>query len=192
LTFATLRNYFITGLVIFIPLVATIYIIWIAFNFLDGILKPIIRPFIDVPGLSLAITIFLILLIGIFGRIAVGKKAVKLLEDTLMKIPVISGIYFTIKEASNLFFMQKGKEFKTVVLVEFPKKGTYSIGFTTAATIKEIQDKTKKHVLNVYIPTTPNPTTGFFIMVPKEDVIPLDMTIDQAFKIILSGGLSKK
>jgi uncharacterized membrane protein len=188
-----LKSFFVTGLAIFIPLVATVYIVWIGFNFLDGILKPVVRPLIgDIPGVSLIITLVLIMLLGAFTRIAVGRKVMDYLEDSLLKIPVVKSIYYSIKEASELLFKQKEREYKTVVLVEYPRKGSYVIGFTTGATIEEIQSKTKQNVLNVYVPTTPNPTSGFLIMVPKEEVVPLDMTIEEAFKIIVSGGLSKK
>lgn len=188
-----LKTFLITGLAIFIPLVATIYIVWIGFNFLDGILKPLVRPFIgDVPGVSLAITVVLIIILGGLARVAVGRRIMSYIEESFLKIPIVRSIYYSIKEASDLLFKQKEREFKTVVLVEYPRKGSYVIGFTTSATVEEIQQKTEKNVINVYVPTTPNPTSGFLLMVPKEEVIPLDMSIEEAFKIIVSGGLSRR
>jgi len=190
---ARVRNYFITGLAVFAPLVLTIWVLWLGFSFFDGILKPVVTPIIgrEVPGLSLLINVILLIFIGIFVTHALGGRVYRAFESSLLKIPILSGIYSTAKEASNLFLAKKDGSFKAVVLVEFPKEGTYSLGFTTAATIGEIQEKTRAEVINVYVPTTPNPTSGFLIMVPKSEVIPLDMSVEEAFKIILSGGLTK-
>ncbi|NOZ77300.1 MAG: DUF502 domain-containing protein [Euryarchaeota archaeon] len=194
---ARLRNYFIAGLAVFTPLVLTVWILWMGFSFFDGILKPIVRPVItpilgrEIPGLSLLLNILLLIVLGVFVTHALGRRVYNLFEKSLLRIPIISGIYSTAKEASNLFLSNKDKSFRAVVLVEFPKGGTYSLGFTTAATIEEIQDKTASEVINVYVPTTPNPTSGFLIMVPKSEVIPLDMSVEKAFKVILSGGLTK-
>lgn len=188
-----LRNYFLTGLVIFIPLALTQWIILATFNFLDGILKPLIRPIIgDVPGISFAVLLLLITLIGLLGTMAWGRRAVGVLEKSLLKIPFVGMVYKTLKEASDVILTKRAKDFKSIVLVEFPKKGTYAIGFTTASNIPEVSEKIGKDVINIYVPTTPNPTSGFFIMVPTKDAIFLDMSVEEAFKIILSGGLSQK
>lgn len=189
-----LRRFFITGLAIFVPLVATVYILWIAFNFFDSILKPLLRVFTDreIPGLSLAVTAILIISIGAFATIAVGRKAVGIFERGINRIPLVGTIYSTIKGASSAFFMKGDKDFRSVVLVEYPKKNIFSIGFTTSATINKIQDKTKEEVINVFIPSTPNPTTGFLVMVPKKDIKPLDLSIEEAFRVILSGGFTKQ
>ncbi|MBI5253640.1 MAG: DUF502 domain-containing protein [Euryarchaeota archaeon] len=188
-----LRNYFLAGLVIFVPIVATIYIVWISFNFLDGLLKPFIEPAIGkhVRGLSLLVTILLILSIGVFARIAIGRKTFEIFEKTLLKIPVIRGLYLVIKQTSEAFLIPNESEFKRVVLVEFPRKGTYALGFTTGVTVGEIQDKTAEKVINIFVPTTPNPTSGFLIMVPEKSVVPLDMSIQDALKFVISGGFSK-
>ncbi len=188
-----LRNYFLTGLVIFVPIVATIYIVWVAFNFLDGILRPFIELAIGkhVRGLSLLATILLILLIGIFARIAIGRKTVDIFEKTLLRIPIIRGIYLIIKQTSEAFLTPQESEFKRVVLIEFPKKGTYALGFTTGITVGEIQDKTAEKVINVFVPTTPNPTSGFLVMVPEKSVVQLDMSVQDALKFVISGGFSK-
>ncbi|MFH1773757.1 MAG: DUF502 domain-containing protein [Methanobacteriota archaeon] len=190
---AKLRNYFLTGLVIFVPVVATIYIVWVAFNFLDGLLKPFVNVVLGkyVPGLSLLVTILFILLIGAFATIAIGRKLVGVFEKTLLRIPVVRGIYLIIKQASAAFLTPQESEFKKVVLVEFPRKGMYSLGFTTGVTVGEIQEKTAEKVINVFVPTSPNPTSGYFIMVPEESVIQLDMSVQDALKFVISGGFSK-
>lgn len=188
-----LRNYFLTGLVIFVPIVATIYIVGISFNFLDGLLKPFIEPAIGkhVRGLSLLITVLLILFLGVFARIAIGRKTFEIFEKTLLKIPVIRGLYLVIKQTSEAFLIPNESEFKRVVLVEFPRKGTYALGFTTGVTVGEIQDKTAEKVINVFVPTTPNPTSGFLVMVPEKSVTPLNMSVQDALKFVISGGFSK-
>lgn len=188
-----LRNYFLTGLVIFVPIVATVYVVWVAFNFLDGILRPFIEPAIGkhVRGLSLLITVLLILFIGVFARIAIGRKTFEIFEKTLLKIPVIRGVYLVIKQASEAFFTPQESEFKRVVLVEFPRKGAYALGFTTGVTVGEIQEKTAEKVINVFVPTSPNPTSGFFIMLPEKNVIQLNMSVQDALKFVISGGFSK-
>ncbi|MFQ5815742.1 MAG: DUF502 domain-containing protein [Candidatus Hydrothermarchaeaceae archaeon] len=185
-----LKSYFITGLLIFIPLVGTIYIIWVAFIFFDGILRPLIKVIIpwEVPGLSLVVTILIILTMGVVTTLATGKKALEIFEDTLSRVPVISGIYSVVKQTSSVFLSQREGRFKTVVLVEYPRKGLYSIAFTAGASVDVIRAKTAKETVNVFIPSTPNPTTGFLIMVPAKDVMPIDLTVDEAMRVILSGG----
>ena len=186
-----LRNYFLTGLVIFVPLASTLWIILVTFNFLDGILKPITRNFINIPGISFLVLVLLITFIGMLGTMALGKRIVGVLENGLLRIPFVGGVYKTLKEASDTILTKRPRDFKSIVLVEFPKAGSYAIGFTTASNISEISEKIGKEVINVYVPTTPNPTSGFLIMVPKDEAVYLDMSAEEAFKLILSGGLSQ-
>jgi uncharacterized membrane protein len=187
-----IRNYFFTGLVIFIPLASTLWVILITFNFLEGILKPITGRFIGVPGISFLVLVLLITLVGMLGTVAWGKRAVGILESGLLRIPFVGGVYKTVKEASDTILTKRPKDFKSIVLVEFPKAGSYAIGFTTASNMSEVSDKVGREVINVYVPTTPNPTSGFLIMVPKDEAVYLDMSAEEAFKLILSGGLSQK
>ena len=186
-----LRNYFLTGLVIFIPLASTLWVITVTFNFLDGILKPITSRFINIPGISFLVLVLLIVLIGMLGTMAWGKRAMGLLETGILKVPFVGGVYKTLKEASDTILTKRPNDFKSIVLVEFPKAGSYAIGFTTASNISEISEKIGKEVINVYVPTTPNPTSGFLIMVPKDEAVYLDISAEEAFKLILSGGLSQ-
>ncbi|MFQ6136593.1 MAG: DUF502 domain-containing protein [Candidatus Hydrothermarchaeales archaeon] len=190
-----IRNFFITGLAIFVPLVATIYVVWAVFRFLDGILSPFLKVVIGgekyIAGMSLIVTLLLITGIGAFATIAIGKRMVDLFEKSLSKIPLIRGIYTTFKHASTAFFTQRPAGSRGVVLVEYPRKGIYSIGLTTAVSVDEIQEKTKERVINVFIPTSPNPTSGMLILVPESSVIPLDMTAEEGLKLIISGGFSK-
>ena len=185
-----LRDCFITGLAVITPLAVTIYVlIWI-FNFFDGILKPVTRlTGYDIPGISLLLTVVLVISVGAFTKMAYGKKAIEVFEKLLLKLPLVKGIYTTIKHASAAFFTQKSG-FQRVVLVEYPRKGIFSIGFTTAISVKEIQEKTKENVVNIFIPTSPNPTSGMLIMVPEKNTIPLKMTPEEGLRLVVSGGFS--
>ncbi len=187
-----LRNYFLAGVAIFTPIALTLWVIIHTFNFLDGILKPFISPVISVPGVSLLMLLTLLTSIGVIGTMAWGRSAMGTVEKRLGKVPIVGTIYRTVKDASDIILTERPKDFKSIVLVEFPKEGSYALGFTTSSNIPEVSEKIGKDVINVYVPTTPNPTSGFFLMVPKEDAVFLDMSAEEAFKIILSGGLSKE
>ncbi len=172
------------------PLAVTIYVLVWIFNFFDGILRPVMRlSGHDVPGISLLLTIVLVMAIGAFTKMTYGKKVVEVFERLLLKLPLVKGIYTTIKHASAAFFTQKSG-FQRVVLVEYPRKGIFSIGFTTAISIKEIQEKTREKVVNVFIPTSPNPTSGMLIMVPEKNTITLKMTPEEGLRLVVSGGFS--
>ncbi|MDP6612908.1 MAG: DUF502 domain-containing protein [Candidatus Hydrothermarchaeota archaeon] len=188
-----LRNLFITGLVIFIPLAVTIYVLWITFNFLDGFLKPLVAAVYGkaIPGISLLVTLFLILAIGAFTRAAIGKSIFDYLDKGVLRIPIVRSIYSTIKSASTAFLMPKQGGFKSVVLVEYPRKRSYALAFTTGLSAGEVQEKTAEKTVNVFVPTSPNPTSGFFLMVPEKDLISLNMSVEEALKFVVSGGLSK-
>ena len=187
---ARLRNYFIAGLVVLVPLLATAYIVWFLFDFLDSILRPLVIRIFGYPvlGLSLAIMLLLVLLVGSIVSHALGRKWVEFFERILCKIPLVRVIHSSIKQASSALLMQK-EEFKRVVLIEYPRKGVYVIGFVAGGSAEEIQEKTAEHTLNIFVPTSPNPTSGFLVMVPEKDVIPLEMSIEDGFKMIITGGL---
>lgn len=190
-----LRNFFITGLAVTVPLTATAYIVWAVFRFLDGILSPFLKLIIGeekyISGIGFFLTLFLITAVGALTTIAIGKRMVTFFEDILTRIPLVRGIYSTFKEASDAFLVHKSSEgSRGVVLVEYPRKGIYTIGLMTATTVKEIQDKTHEPVVNIFIPTSPNPTSGMLILVPEDSVTHLDMTTEEGLKLIVSGGFS--
>ena len=187
---ARLRNYFIAGLVVLVPLLATLYIVWFLFDFLDGILRPLVTRILGYPviGLSLVIMLLLVLLVGSIVSHAIGRKWVEFFERVLCKIPLVRVIHSSIKQASSALLMQK-EEFKRVVLIEYPRKGIYVIGFVAGGGAEEIQEKTAEHTLNVFVPTSPNPTSGFLVMIPEKDVIPLEMSVEDGLKMIVTGGL---
>jgi uncharacterized membrane protein len=190
---SNLRNLFITGLIVFTPIAVTVYVVWVTFNLFDGILKPLVVALTGkvIPGLSLFITLLLIMGLGAFARAAVGKRILDYLDQTVLKVPIIRSIYSAIKGASAAFLMPKSGGFKKVVLLEYPRRGVYALAFTTGASVGEIQDKTSFKTVNVFVPTSPNPTSGFFLMVPEKDVIPLKISVEDALKFVITGGLSK-
>jgi uncharacterized membrane protein len=192
-----LKSLFLTGLLIFVPLAVTLYVLVVGFEFLDSILRPFIVAIIGrtgsefyIPGISLIVLLTLITLLGAFARVTIGERLVRSFENILLRLPLVKGIYSTVKHASSAFISNQTAGFMGVVLVEYPRKGVYTIGLTTAIGIKEIQDKTKKKMINVFIPTSPNPTSGILLMVPEDEVIKLDMSVDEGLKLVISGGFS--
>ena len=145
-------------------------------------------PF-HIPGLGLIATVVLIFIVGVLTQSLLGRKLFPIGEWVVSKIPVVRNIYLAIKQLVEAIFAQNSRGFKRVVLVEGPRKGIWIVGFLTGVTEGEVQDKTKERVVNVFVPTTPNPTTGLYLLVPEKDVITLDMTVEDAFKLIMSGGI---
>jgi uncharacterized membrane protein len=192
------KKTFLAGLLIFVPLAVTVYVLLAVFNLLDGILRPLIKLLIGryhgselyIPGISFLVLIVSITLLGAFARFTLGAKMVDTFENMVMKVPIVKGLYSTVKYASSALISNQTTGFMGVVLVEYPRKGIYAIGLTTAVGLKEIQEKTKENMINVFIPTSPNPTSGFLLMVPEDEVIKLDMTIDDGLKLVVSGGFS--
>jgi uncharacterized membrane protein len=194
---ANIKSLFLTGLLIFVPLAVTLYVLVVGFRFLDSILRPFITTLIGfagskfyIPGISLIVLFFLITILGAFARITLGQKLVNAFENLLLKLPLVKGIYSTVKHASSAFLANHSPGFMGVVLVEYPRKGVYVIGLTTAVGVEEIQAKTKQRMINVFIPTSPNPTSGMLLIVPEDEVIKLDMSVDEGLKLVISGGFS--
>ena len=187
------RNNFITGVVILIPIGITLYltlfIIKISAKILPKELNPNHYLLYDIPGVEIIISIILITLIGWLSLSFIGKRLLKLFEDLLQKIPILRTIYSAITQMTDTF-TKSGENSKNVVLVEYPRKGSWAVGFATKENTIGISDKTKHNLVNVFIPTTPNPTSGFLLMFPKEEVIYLDITFEQASKFIVSAGTS--
>ena len=190
-----LKTYFWAGLLVLIPLVLTIFIIWKLFLAIDGLLSGFINNMLErigIPATSMGLgfisVVLLIFLTGMIAKNYFGRKVIKIGENIVTKIPLINRIYMAIKQISNAFFSEKREVFKKAVLIEYPRKGIYSIGFYTQDTKGEVQDRLKQDVVSIFLPTTPNPTSGFLLFVPKTDVTELDMTIEEALKLVISGG----
>ena len=187
------RNYFIAGVVVLIPIgitaYLTLFIIKISSKILPKELNPNYYLPYDIPGVEIIISIALISLIGWLSLSFIGRKLLKIFEDILKRIPILRTIYSAITQMTETFTKNE-KNTKNVVLVEYPRKGSWAVGFATKENTSGISDKTKHNLVNVFIPTTPNPTSGFLLMFPKEEVIYLDITFEQASKFIVSAGTS--
>ena len=187
------RNYFFTGVVVLIPIGITLYftlfLIIISSKFLPKEINPNHYLPYDIPGVEIVISIFLITFIGWLSLSFIGRKLLEILNNILKRIPILRTIYSALSQMTETFTKgESGK--KNVVLIEYPRKGMWAVGFATKDNTGEISTKTKKNLVNVFIPTTPNPTSGFLLMFPKEEVIYLDMTFEEASKFIVSAGTS--
>ena len=187
------RNYFFAGVVVLIPLGITLYFTLFLINVSSKILPKELNPNhylpYDIPGAEIIISIFLITFIGWLSLSFIGKKLLEIFNNILKRIPFLRTVYSAISQMIETFTKrEEGK--KNVVLVEYPRKGSWAVGFATKDNAGEITNKTKKNLVNVFIPTTPNPTSGFLLMFPKEEIIYLDMTFEEASKFIVSAGTS--
>jgi len=191
--FIKFRNYFITGVVVLIPIGITIYltlfIVKVSSKILPKELNPNYYLPYYIPGVEIIISIILITFIGWLSLSILGRRLLKIFEDILKRIPILRTIYSAITQMIETFTKSEGNA-KNVVLVEYPRKGSWAVGFATKENTTGIGDKIKQNLVNVFIPTTPNPTSGFLLMFPKEDVIYLDITFEQASKFIVSAGTS--
>jgi len=193
------RRTLIAGLLVLAPITLTLYILYNLFRFLDGILRDSIVKFIVVkifhstadiaiPGLGILALLTLLLFTGAIARNYLGKKFIFLGERILNRIPLINKIYTAIREISEAILSEKREIFKKAVLFEYPRKGIYSIGFFTQDTTGPIQDAIEEDVVSVFLPTTPNPTSGFLLFVPKNTVHELSIPVEEALKLVISGG----
>jgi len=186
-----LRNYFITGVFVLIPigitLYLTIFLIKISSKILPKELNPNYYLPIDVPGLEIIISLFLITFIGWLSLTFIGKRLVNIFENILNRIPILRTIYSSAEQLIENFSQDK-KTRKSVVLVQYPRKGIWAVGFATKENTGKIKQSIGQDTINVFVPTTPNPTSGFLLMFPKEDVIYLDLTFEEASKFVVSAG----
>ena len=189
--FARIRNNFIAGVVVLIPIGITLYLTLAIVKVSSKILPKEINPNnylpYNIPGIEIIIALILITLIGWLSLSLIGKKLLNIFDNILNKIPILRTIYSAFTQMLETFTKSKTSR-KNVVLVEYPRKGTWAVGFATNENAGEIKNKIGQEVVNVFVPTTPNPTSGFLLMFPKEDVIYLDITFEQASKFIVSAG----
>lgn len=190
------KKYFLAGLAVVIPLVVTFVIIRFLIVWTDDLIlsllpdswEPAVLVGIDIPGFGLIATLLIILLIGMFTRNFIGRKFVNLGDYIITKIPLGASIYNATKQFMNTFISDKDQQFKGVVVVEYPRKECWAMGFVTRHAEKHILDVDNREWVTIFVPTTPNPTSGYLIMVPKEETRPLDLSTDEAFKFIISAG----
>ena len=188
-----LRNYFITGVVVLIPIGFTLYLSKILIGLSSKILPENINPNsylpFAIPGVEIIISIIFITIVGGLSLSFLGKKILKIIDDLFKRIPFLRTIYSAILQMTETF-SNKDNDKKSVVLVEYPRKGVWAVGFATKENTGEMANKTNKKLLNVFVPTTPNPTSGFLLMFPVDDVIHLNMSFEEASKFIVSAGTS--
>jgi uncharacterized membrane protein len=191
-----LKNYFLTGLLVILPIFITVYVIWYLIKAMDTVLKYIPAKYLPetytniyIPGVGLILVVILILIVGILTRNMAGRTVLQFWDNLVDRIPLARILYSSVKQLLQAFFFQNSDSFQRVALIEYPRRGIYVLGFITGESRGEIQVKTNKKVINVFVPTTPNPTSGFYVLVPEEDLMLLDMSVEDAFKLLISGGL---
>ncbi len=189
--FSRLRNYFIAGIVVLIPLGITLYLTLFIVRVTGNIVPKEINPNnylpFDIPGLEILIALIFITFVGWVSLSFLGKKFFELFNNILKKIPILRTIYSAIGQMTESFTKNDNKQ-KSVVLLEYPRKGVWAVGFATKENVGLIKEKIKEDLINVFVPTTPNPTSGFLLMVPKKELIYLDVSFEQASKFIVSAG----
>ena len=188
-----LRNYFLAGIVVLVPIGFTLYLTLFLIKISSKLLPSEINPNsylpFSIPGLEILLSVIIIIIVGGISLSFFGKRIVSLINDIFKKIPILRTIYSAIGQMTQSF-TSTGKDKKSVVLVEYPKKGSWAVGFATKENEGEISKKVNKQMINVFVPTTPNPTSGFLLMYPKDEVIYLDMSFEEASKFIVSAGTS--
>lgn len=193
---ATLRKYVIAGLLVWLPLAATVVIIKLVIDLLDKIIlflpleyRPESLFGFSIPGSGLILAIAVLLLTGMLATNLLGRQIVSLWEAILSRIPIVRSIYNAVKQIASTVLTSKGKSFRKVVMAEYPRKGIWSIGFLTNDDVAINCEGIEDHMLAVFLPTTPNPTSGFILLFPKQDIIELDMSVEEGFKFIISIGV---
>ena len=198
-----LRNIFIAGILVTLPITITIYILVFLFRWVDNLFSPLIFRILqipqipafawlsehNIPGLGVVVTVVLIFLIGLFTKNIVGRRLVSSSEELVARIPVARTIYSGAKQVLEAVTSPGSKAFKQVVMIEYPRRGVYTLGFLTKEGGGEIEAKTHEEVVHVFIPTTTNPTSGYLLLVPIKDIVRLEMSVEDAVKLIVSGGI---
>jgi len=192
---ARMRTAFFRGLVIFIPVAVTVWFVTVLFNMIDGIIAPI-QPVLEkwigtrVPGLGVVTFVIVVLVLGFLSRFILGTLLLRAMEKVFTSIPLVRSIYSATKDLLQAFSLgKKGKTFRKVLLVEYPRKGIFTIGFMTNEVMMETTGKSPRKMLSIYVPNPPNPTSGVLILVPDSDAEPLDMSVEEGLKMVLSGGI---
>ncbi len=193
--FAKLRNYFITGIVVLVPIGITLYLtkffISISSKLIPYNLNPNNYLPFAIPGLEILLSVIFITIIGGISLSFIGKRILKFVNDLFKRIPILRTIYSAIGQMTESLAPNKSNNRKSVVLIQYPRKGSWAVGFATKDNKGEISEKTNSELVNVFVPTTPNPTSGFLLMFPKEEIIYLDMSFEEASKFIVSAGTSE-
>ena len=192
-----IRSWFFTGILVMTPLILTIYVVWAFITFVDNLVVPLVPyyyrpstylPF-PIPGLGLIIVFIFTTFVGILATGLFGRTLIRLWENILSRMPVVRSVYSAIKQILETVMATQSDAFRQAVLVEYPRKDIWAIGFVTGSTKGEVAKRVDKKMVNVFMPTTPNPTSGFLLFFPEEDLIFLNMTVEDALKLVVSGGM---
>jgi uncharacterized membrane protein len=192
-----MKKYFITGLLIWIPLVITIWVLKLVVDTLDQTqvllphaLRPEVWLGVSIPGMGVLLTLLIVMLTGVVTANFIGQRLVYLWHEILHRIPVVNSIYSSVKQVSDTLFSSSGEAFRKTLLVQWPREGMWTIAFLTGAPGGDVTRHLQGDYVSVYVPTTPNPTGGYFVMMPRKDVIELDMSVDAALKYVISMGVA--
>ncbi len=185
-----LRRHFLTGLVVLAPTAVTAYLVWWGFTTVDSLIEPLQSryPIIDIPGIGFVIVLLLILVTGFLASNLIGRRLIGLGEKVLNRVPLIRRIYSAVKEVSEVLLSKRNNAFQRVVLIRYPHRDAYALAFVTGEGVEQLDQLLGEELVSVFIPTTPNPTSGFLLMLPKRDVTRLDITVEEAMKMVMSGG----
>ena len=194
---ARLRAYFFAGILITAPIAITLYLAWLFVSFVDSRVTPLIpAPFnpgtylpFAIPGLGLLIVVIALIVIGASTAGYFGRLLTRSVDAAVVRMPVVRSVYVAVKQIMETVLTRKSNAFRQAVLVQYPRAGVWTIAFITGVTQGEVQDLTGGEMINVFVPTTPNPTSGFLLFVPRADVMPLSMSVEDALKMVVSGGL---
>ena len=193
---ARLRRYILTGVLVWVPLAVTIFVFQLIIGYADGLLlllpdawQPKALLGFNLPGLGVIVVLLILFLTGFLASNYLGRILLGLGNEFLEHIPVVRSVYSAVKQISDTMFTNKGKSFRKVVMIRYPQKDTWSLAFQTSESLGEVNTKMPGHMVSVFVPTTPNPTSGFLLMVPQKDMIELEMSVDDALKMIISLGV---
>jgi uncharacterized membrane protein len=189
------KNELITGMVLLAPVIGTGYLVYLIVRGVDGLFPDALRPRVagvPLPGLGIATVLAIALAVGVFAHNFVGRRLVDMFDKAISTVPLFGGTYGLIKQVFESVFSQGADSFKRAVLVEYPRPGSYAIAFVTASHAGGVQSSSGKELISVFIPTTPNPTSGFYLLVEKQLVRELDMPVQQAFKLVITMGIAKE
>lgn len=194
---ARLRTYFFAGILVTAPIAITTYLAWLLVSFIDDRVNAVLPPRFNpetylpfsVPGIGVVVIVLVLILIGAVTAGYLGRVLIRTAEGMVGRIPAVRSVYGAIKQILETVLANQSSAFREVVLVEYPRKGLWAIGFITGTTEGEVQELTADEVINVFLPTTPNPTSGFLLFVPRGDLVPLDMSVEEGIKMVISGGI---
>lgn len=189
-----MKKYLITGLLIWIPFGITVWVINLVVTTMDSLLPAALEPRgwlgVDIPGLGVVLAFAVVFLTGLLTANIIGQRLLALWEATLSRIPFFKSIYVSVKQVSDTLFSSGGQAFRKALLVQYPRQGSWTIAFQTGTPGGDVVNHLRGEYVSVYVPTTPNPTSGFFLMMPRADVVELDMTVDEALKYVISMGVA--